>query len=71
MAQLVEAMGSTQPLTEMSTGNISWGRGGKGGRCVGPTNLPSLCADYLEIWEPQPSGNPRACTGILYPFFYK
>jgi len=30
------AMGLTHPLTEMSTRNISWG---KGGRCVVLTNL--------------------------------
>jgi hypothetical protein len=39
----------TQPLTEMSTRNVSWG---KGGRCVGLTALPSSCADCLEIREP-------------------
>jgi len=27
------ALGSTQPLTEMSTRSISLGGGGKGGRC--------------------------------------
>jgi hypothetical protein len=42
-------LGSTQPLTEMSTSNNSWG---KGGRCVGLTNLPASCADCLKIWEP-------------------
>jgi len=31
------ALGLTQPLTEISTRNISWG---KGGRCVGLTTLP-------------------------------
>jgi hypothetical protein len=31
------SLGSTQPLTEMSTRNISWG---KDGRCVGLTTLP-------------------------------
>jgi hypothetical protein len=36
---------STQALTEMSTRNISWG---KGGRCVGLTTLPTLCADFLK-----------------------
>jgi len=41
------AMGSTQPLTEMSARVISWG-GGKGGQCVGLTTFP-LCADCLEI----------------------
>ena len=35
------ALGSTQPLTEMSTVSLSlWGEGGKGGRCVGITTLP-------------------------------
>jgi hypothetical protein len=27
---------------------------GKGGRCVGLTNLPSSYADYLEIWKLHP-----------------
>jgi hypothetical protein len=59
------APGSTQPLTEMSTRNISWGAGrGKGGRCVGLTNLTPSCADCLEIWEPQPPGTLRACPGL-------
>ena len=42
--------GLTQPLTEMSTRNISWGF--KGGRWVGLTMLISSCADCLEIWGP-------------------
>ena len=56
------ALGSTQPLTEMSTRNISWV--GKGGRCVGLTTLPLSCADCLEIWEPQPTGTLWACPGL-------
>ena len=55
------ALGLTQHQTEMNTGS-------KGGRCVGLTNLPPSCADYLEIWEPQPPGTLRACTGIAVPF---
>jgi len=51
----------TQPLTEMSTKNIAWG---KEGRCVGLTTLPPSCADCLEIWEPQPPGNFWACPGL-------
>jgi len=42
----------SQPLTEMSTRNISWGGGLKGGRCVGSTTLPPSLADFHEIWEP-------------------
>jgi len=44
------ALRSTQPLTEMSTRNISWGA--KDGRWVGLTTLTLSCADYLEIWDP-------------------
>jgi hypothetical protein len=58
------ALGSTQSLTEISTGNISWGRGGgKGGRCVKLTTLPSSCVDCLEIWESRPPGTLRDCPG--------
>jgi hypothetical protein len=39
------ALGLTQPLTEMSTRNIYWG---KGGRCVGLTTLPPSCAIVLK-----------------------
>jgi len=52
------ALGSTQPLREMSTRNISWA---KGGRCVGLTILTPLYADCLGIWKPQSPGNLRAC----------
>ena len=38
--------------------------GGKDGRCIGLTPLPPSCADCLEIWEPQPLGNFRACSGL-------
>jgi len=55
-------LGLTQPLTEMSTRNISWG--GKGGRCVGLTTLPHSCADCLEIWEPYLPGTLWACPGL-------
>jgi hypothetical protein len=61
-------LGSTQPLTEMSTRSISWG---KGGGCVWLTILPPSCAvvkksgnlNYLE-----PSVPLQACNGtaLLY-----
>jgi len=64
------ALVSTQRLTEMSTWNIFWGRGGgKVGRCVGLTTLPLSCADCLEIWEPEPPGTLRTvqtCHGIVW-----
>ena len=37
---------------------------GKDDRCEGLENLPASYANSLEIWEPQPSGILRACTGI-------
>jgi hypothetical protein len=39
-------------------------RGLEDGRCVGLTTLPPLCADCLQIWEPQPPGNLRDCPGL-------
>jgi hypothetical protein len=38
--------------------------GGKGGRCVQLTTLPPSCADYLEIWECQPTGTLKGCPGL-------
>ena len=49
-------------LREMITRNISWR--GKGGRCVGLTTLPPLWADCLEVWQPYPPGNRRACPDL-------
>ena len=53
------ALGSTQPLTQMSTRN-----GGKGGRYVGMSILPPACVDCLEIWEPQTPGAIKACPHL-------
>jgi hypothetical protein len=44
-------LGSTQPLTETSTRESSLGRGGKGGRCVGLTTLPTSSAYCVEILD--------------------
>jgi len=42
--------------------------GGKGGRCVGLTKLPSSCADCRKIWDSlnllEPLGPIQACNGI-------
>ena len=42
---------------------------GKGGRCVGLTNLPPSFAYFPEIWEPQPPGNLRTCPGFIRDCF--
>ena len=56
------ALRSTQPLTEMTTSNIS--RMDKGGRCVRLTSIPLSCADCHEIFKPQTSGYLRASPGL-------
>jgi hypothetical protein len=61
---LTVTLGSTQPLTEIRTRNISWG---KGGRCVGLTNLLHSGADCLKIWKLQPPGILWACQEIALP----
>jgi len=56
------ALGMTQPLTEMSTRDISLG--GKGGQCIGLTALPPSCAEYHEIWELQTPETFSACPDL-------
>jgi hypothetical protein len=58
------ALGSTQTLTEMRTGVFS---GGKGGRCVRPTNLPPFCAVGMKSGNlnfEEPSGPLWATPGL-------
>ena len=65
------ALGSTQPLTEMSTRNISWGV--KAGGAYGwqpyhlhvPIVLKSVSLNLLE-----PSGPVQSCNGIALPLPY-
>ena len=49
------ALESTQPLTEVSTRNPSWGRA---------DNLTPSCAECLEILDPQLPGSPKSCPGL-------
>jgi hypothetical protein len=60
------ALGSTQPLVEMSTRNIL---GGKGGRCLRLTISPLSRAECHEIWEPKPPGTLSATLGMLRDSF--
>jgi hypothetical protein len=58
------ALGFTQPLTEMSNRNISWGGGGGIWPLRRADKLTTLCADCLEIWEPQTPGTLWGCPGL-------
>ena len=61
------ALESTQPLTEMSTRSISWG---KGGRCVRLTTYHHPCAVVTKSGNRnflEPSGPVQACNGTALP----
>ena len=61
------ALGSTQPLREVSTRNIS---GGKEGRYVRLTTLPTSCAVVTKSGKLnflEPSGPVQACNGTALP----
>jgi hypothetical protein len=60
------AQGSTQPLTEMTTRNISWG---KGGWCIGLTNLQPSFAYCHAVWKPVRPGALRACPALYRDCF--
>jgi len=58
------ALGSTQPLTEISTRNISWGYRRPVRRAA---KLKIILSHFHVTWEPQIPGNlraPRACNNI-------
>jgi len=61
-------LGSTQPLTEMSTRSISWG---KSGLCIRMTTLPLSCAVVMKSGNLnflEPSGPFQACNGTALPY---
>ena len=61
------ALASTQPLTEMSTRSISWG---KSGRCVRLTTLPPSCVVVMKSRNfnfVEPPGSLHACNGTALP----
>jgi hypothetical protein len=66
------ALGLTQPLTEISTRNLSWRGGGIGDRCLRADNITTLICRLSwnlgasNSWNPQ--GLSRPVIGLFYLF---
>jgi hypothetical protein len=64
------AVGSTQPLTQISTRNIS---GGKGRPARKADNLTAICEPIVyKMWEPQHLRTlwaPTACYRYTFTFY--
>jgi hypothetical protein len=64
------ALGSTQPLVEMSTRDVP---GGKGGKCVRMTtyhHIVSMSKKLGALTLLDPSGPAWPVMGVLYLFLY-
>ena len=64
----IMALESTQPLTEMSTRNISWGVKAAGAYGWQPYHLRvPIVLKFGSLSLLEPSGPPQACNGIALP----
>ena len=67
------ALGSTQPVTEMNTRSISWGRGGRCVRLTTYHHTVPLSRNLGTLTSWNPLGLSRPVMGLIYiflPYYY-
>jgi hypothetical protein len=63
------ALGSTEPLTEISNKNILGGKGDLRVRLTSPPSVNRFCRKYWNLDASESHGLPQPVTGIALFFF--